>query len=126
MAQQPSWQRFAGSVAENYNRYLVPAIFEPWAEDLVALAAPRPGERVLDVACGPGVVARSGHGWRDLDRGELCREVRGWPQMWRFRRPRKWIFIGSSQFLHLDSMRAVLDCRYGQAVGWISHVRAAA
>lgn len=58
MAQQPSWQRFAGSVAEKYNRYLVPAIFEPWAEDLVALAALRPGARVLDVACGPGVVAR--------------------------------------------------------------------
>jgi ubiquinone/menaquinone biosynthesis C-methylase UbiE len=45
-------------VAENYHRYLVPAIFEPWAQDLVALAAPRPGERVLNVACGPGVVAR--------------------------------------------------------------------
>jgi ubiquinone/menaquinone biosynthesis C-methylase UbiE len=56
--QQPRWQRFAGGVAENYNRHLVPAIFAPWAEDLVDLAAPRPGERVLDVACGPGVVAR--------------------------------------------------------------------
>jgi len=56
--QQPSWQQFAGSIAENYHRYLVPAIFEPWAEDLVALAALRPGDRVLDVACGPGVVAR--------------------------------------------------------------------
>jgi SAM-dependent methyltransferase len=56
--QQPAWQQFAGSIAENYHRYLVPAILEPWAKDLVALAAPRPGERVLDVACGPGVVAR--------------------------------------------------------------------
>ena len=56
--QQPAWQQFAGSIAENYHRYLVPAIFEPWAEDLVALAAPRPSDRVLDVACGPGVVAR--------------------------------------------------------------------
>ena len=56
--QQPAWQQFAGSIAENYHRYLVPAIFEPWAEDLVALAPLRPGGRVLDVACGPGVVAR--------------------------------------------------------------------
>jgi SAM-dependent methyltransferase len=56
--QQPAWQQFAASIAENYYRYLVPAIFEPWAEDLVALAAVRPGDRVLDVACGPGVVAR--------------------------------------------------------------------
>jgi SAM-dependent methyltransferase len=58
VTQPPGWQRFAGSVAENYHRHLVPAIFAPWAEDLVDLAAPRPGERVLDVACGPGVVAR--------------------------------------------------------------------
>jgi SAM-dependent methyltransferase len=56
--EQPRWQRFAGSVAENYQQHLVPAIFEPWARDLVDLAAPRLGERVLDVACGPGVVAR--------------------------------------------------------------------
>lgn len=56
--EQPQWQRFAGSVAENYQRHLVPAIFEPWATELVDLAAPRPGERMLDVACGPGVVAR--------------------------------------------------------------------
>lgn len=58
MAQQPPWQRFAGSIAENYQRDLVPAIFAPWASDLVAVGAPQPGERVLDVACGPGVVAR--------------------------------------------------------------------
>src|ERR1700751_5075973 len=56
--QQPRWQQFADSIAENYHRHLVPAIFEPWAGDLVDLAAPAPGERVLDVACGPGVVAR--------------------------------------------------------------------
>lgn len=54
---QPGWRQFAGSVAENYTRYLVPAIFAPWAQDLVSLAAPQSGERVLDVACGPGVVA---------------------------------------------------------------------
>ena len=53
--------------------------------------------------------AHSRHGWRDLDRGGYA-GVRGWPQVWRFRRPRKWIFIGSSQFLHLVSMRVVLDC----------------
>jgi ubiquinone/menaquinone biosynthesis C-methylase UbiE len=51
------WQA-AGNVAENYERYLVPAIFEPWAHDLLDLAAPKLGERVLDVACGTGIVAR--------------------------------------------------------------------
>jgi SAM-dependent methyltransferase len=58
MFQRPRWEQFSGNVAVNYHRYLVPTIFEPWAEELVAVAAPRPGERVLDVACGPGVVAR--------------------------------------------------------------------
>lgn len=41
-----------------YERYLVPALFEPCARHLLALAAPGPGERALDVACGTGVVTR--------------------------------------------------------------------
>jgi len=46
------------SVPENYERYFVPAIGAPLANDLIKIAALRPGERVLDVACGTGVVAR--------------------------------------------------------------------
>jgi ubiquinone/menaquinone biosynthesis C-methylase UbiE len=51
------WQ-LEGSAAELYQRYLVPAITTKWAEDLVERAQPRPGEAVLDIACGTGVVAR--------------------------------------------------------------------
>jgi ubiquinone/menaquinone biosynthesis C-methylase UbiE len=47
-----------GTAAEIYERALVPAIFAAWAPRVVEVAAPRPGERVLDVACGTGVVAR--------------------------------------------------------------------
>lgn len=43
---------------ENYERFFVPAIGEPLANDLIRLAALRPGERILDVACGTGIVAR--------------------------------------------------------------------
>ncbi len=43
---------------ENYERYFVPAIGEPLARDLIRTAALRPGDRVLDVACGTGIVAR--------------------------------------------------------------------
>lgn len=47
-----------GSPPENYERYFVPAIGAPLANDLIGIAALRPGERVLDVACGTGVLAR--------------------------------------------------------------------
>jgi hypothetical protein len=42
------WTAYGGSAAEIYERHMVPAIFGPWAEDLLALAAPKPGERVLE------------------------------------------------------------------------------
>ena len=58
MIQQNYWETHVGSPPENYERYLVPAMFGPWAAGLLDLAAPRPGERVLDVACGTGAVAR--------------------------------------------------------------------
>lgn len=56
--QWEGWQ-LEESSAEAYERYLVPLLFAPGAEYLIGLAAPGPGERVLDVACGTGIVARS-------------------------------------------------------------------
>ncbi|MGH7550263.1 MAG: methyltransferase domain-containing protein [Gemmatimonadota bacterium] len=49
---------YGASAPECYERFFVPAIGAPLAADLVRRAALRPGERVLDVACGTGVVAR--------------------------------------------------------------------
>ena len=57
MNQQGQWQ-VAGNAPEVYERELVPAVFGVWAPIVVDLAQPRPGERVLDVACGTGIVAR--------------------------------------------------------------------
>lgn len=57
MVSQEAWQ-LEGSAAELYERHLVPAISSLWAADLVERAAPQAGERVLDVACGTGIVAR--------------------------------------------------------------------
>lgn len=44
--------------AVTYERYMVPVLFEPWARRLVELVDPQRGERILDVACGTGIVAR--------------------------------------------------------------------
>ena len=57
MSQQGQWQ-VAGSAPEVYERELVPAVFGPWAPIVVELAYPLPGERVVDIACGTGIVAR--------------------------------------------------------------------
>jgi ubiquinone/menaquinone biosynthesis C-methylase UbiE len=51
-------QGYGGSPPEQYERDFVPLIGRPFAEDLVTEATLNPGERVLDVACGTGVVAR--------------------------------------------------------------------
>lgn len=46
------------SPAEIYERHMVPAMLASWVPDLLDLVALMPGERVLDVACGTGIVAR--------------------------------------------------------------------
>jgi SAM-dependent methyltransferase len=45
--------------AEMYEKKYVPALFGPAAELLVQAAPPGPGDRVLDVACGTGIVLRT-------------------------------------------------------------------
>lgn len=44
--------------AQIYETHLAPTIFRPLARVLVDLARPKPGEHILDAACGTGVVAR--------------------------------------------------------------------
>ena len=46
------------SFPELYEQALVGPLFEPWVEALLADVQLRSGDRVLDVACGTGIVAR--------------------------------------------------------------------
>jgi ubiquinone/menaquinone biosynthesis C-methylase UbiE len=45
--------------AEQYEARFVPAIFAEWAPRLADVAGVAPGQAVLDVACGTGIVART-------------------------------------------------------------------
>jgi SAM-dependent methyltransferase len=49
---------FAGSIPKLYDEYLVPLIFEPYAQDLVRRLVARRPSRVLEIAAGTGVVTR--------------------------------------------------------------------
>jgi SAM-dependent methyltransferase len=46
------------TAAQAYEQHVVPGLFMHWARRAVELAAPRPGEHVLDAACGTGIGAR--------------------------------------------------------------------
>jgi len=46
------------SAAEVYEEFFVPALFAEWCGPVAEAARVRPGQRVLDVACGTGVLAR--------------------------------------------------------------------
>jgi SAM-dependent methyltransferase len=58
MSEERSAGFTAGSVPEAYDRFMAPQLFEPWARELVCRAELRSGSSVLDVASGPGTVAR--------------------------------------------------------------------
>jgi ubiquinone/menaquinone biosynthesis C-methylase UbiE len=50
---------FVGSIPENYDRYMVPLIFESFAQDLAQRAAALAPGAVLETAAGSGVVTRA-------------------------------------------------------------------
>ena len=50
--------KFAGSVPGFYDRHLGPVLFEPYAADLLSRLPTADGLRVLEIACGTGIVTR--------------------------------------------------------------------
>ena len=52
-------QLFSGSIPENYDRYMVPLIFAPYAAQLADQAAALKPMSVLEIATGTGVVTRA-------------------------------------------------------------------
>src|SRR5262245_35665763 len=58
MSGRSGWQLAGTSVAEAYERYIMSPFGNAWAQALVQVAAPSDGDRLLDIACGTGAVAR--------------------------------------------------------------------
>ena len=50
--------QFRGSVPENYDQYLVPILFQPFAESMAGKVGAFHPSRVLELACGTGSVTR--------------------------------------------------------------------
>jgi len=49
---------FVGEIPGNYDRYLGPIFFQGYADDLASRLPVKPGMRVLETACGTGIVTR--------------------------------------------------------------------
>ncbi|HEX8846564.1 MAG TPA: methyltransferase domain-containing protein [Pyrinomonadaceae bacterium] len=49
---------FIGSIPENYDRYLGPALFKPYAAEMAKRLKVSEGASVLEVACGTGILTR--------------------------------------------------------------------
>ncbi|MDB5809556.1 MAG: SAM-dependent methyltransferase [Betaproteobacteria bacterium] len=59
MSSRDSDKVFAGSMPKIYDEYLVPLIFQPYAEDLAARLREKNLSHVLEIAAGTGVVTRA-------------------------------------------------------------------
>jgi ubiquinone/menaquinone biosynthesis C-methylase UbiE len=49
---------FVGSIPENYDLYLGPCLFEPYADDIAQRITLPDGGSLLEIACGTGIVTR--------------------------------------------------------------------
>lgn len=54
-----TYRQYSGTAAELYQSFFVPSIATPVAGELLGAAALEPGARVVDVACGTGVITRA-------------------------------------------------------------------
>lgn len=114
MKNRESWQVEAES-ARFYEEYFVPALFAQWAPRTVNAVHIKPGDRVLDVACGTGLAARfaankvgktgSVVGY-DLNPGMLAVAARIAPQI-------EWVLGPAEQMTFATESFDAVICQFG-------------
>lgn len=67
--------KFADSVPQSYQRYLVPVLFEPYAQDMARRVVAQTQGDVLETACGTGVVSRRLRAAMPLTRALIATDV---------------------------------------------------
>lgn len=78
---RPAWWLDLPTIPEGYHRLLAPRLNAPWVPELLARCPVAPGERVLDLACGAGLVAAAA-----ADAGARVEGADSWDEMARIAR----------------------------------------
>ena len=108
---------FTGSVAQFYERYMVPLIFEPYAVDLAKRVAQAGPARVLELAAGTGVVTRNLAVMLDASAGIVATDLN--PAMIEegarigTARPVEWRQVDAMQLPFEDGSFDAVVCQFG-------------
>jgi SAM-dependent methyltransferase len=109
--------KFEGSIRQLYERYFVPLIFEPYADDMARRVAALGPKRVLEVAAGTGVVTRqlarrlpadTAIVATDLNQPMLDEAARAGTS-----RPVEWRQVDAMQLPFADASFDVVVCQFG-------------
>jgi ubiquinone/menaquinone biosynthesis C-methylase UbiE len=77
---------FAGTIPKNYDRYLGPVLFEPFARDIARRLTNRKIGSLLEIACGTGIVTRHLRNTLPLSIEIVATDLN--PDMFEFAKPR--------------------------------------
>jgi len=90
-----------------YERHLVPAFFAPCADALLSLAPPGAGDRILDLACGTGILACRASSYVGRDGRLVCIDVNASMIAYARTAMREWMV--PAEWLTADAQRLPLD-----------------